>query len=84
MLGNVQTFTGSCYDVVLKLFNTIWSTGEVPSNWLHSIITPIHKANKPANIAMSYRPISLTSNLCKLMEKMVATRLKWCLEKTTY
>jgi len=35
-------------DVLMKLYNTIWSKGEIPTNWLHSIVIPIHKANKPA------------------------------------
>ena len=55
-----------------------WSN---PQKWLHSIVIPIHKANKPSNLALSYRPISLTSNTCKLMEKLVAERLRWYLEK---
>ena len=71
----------SSIDIFLQLFNAIWTSGYIPKNWLHSIVIPIHKANKPANLSVSYRPISLTSNLCKLMEKIVATRLKWFLEK---
>ena len=39
---------------------------------------PIHKANKPSNLALSYRPTSLTSNMCKLI---VAKRLRWYLQK---
>ena len=42
---------------------------------------PIHKANKPSNLDLSYCPVSLTSNMCKLMEKIVAKRLRWYLEK---
>ena len=62
-------------DILLQLFNDIWKTGQIPQNWLHLIVIPIHKANKPSNVASSYRPISLTSNMCKLMEKIVAKRL---------
>ena len=65
----------SSIDILLQLFNNIWKTGQIPQKWLHSIVIPIHKVNKPSNLALSYRPISLTSNMCKLMEKIVAKRL---------
>ena len=48
--------------------------------WLHSIIVPLHKPNKPTNLPSSYRPISLTSHFCKLMERMVTVRLRWYLK----
>ena len=31
--------------------------------------------------AISYRPIALTSNMCKLMERMIVMRLNWYMEK---
>lgn len=31
-------------------------------------------------MAGNYRPIALTSNLCKLMEKMIVSRLNYVLE----
>ena len=63
----------------LRLFNKIWFTEKIPS-WLHSIIVPIPKAHKPTQMPSSYRPISLTSNVCKFFEKMVVRRLKWFLD----
>ena len=71
----------SSINVFLQIFNAIWISGYIPKTWLHSIVIPIHKTNKPANLSLSYRPISLTSNLCKLLEKIVATRLRWFLDK---
>jgi len=65
---------------MLQLFNKIWFTGKIPSSWLHSIIVPIPKPNKPAHLPSSYRPISLTSNICKLFEKMIVCRLNLFLE----
>jgi len=38
------------------------------------------KADKSASDAASYRPIALTSTLCKVMERMAANRLRWWLE----
>ena len=56
------------------LFNTSWKTGLIPSIWKKVIVIPILKAGKPRNKGNSYRPISLTSCMCKLMERMVNKR----------
>ncbi|GFS17627.1 RNA-directed DNA polymerase from mobile element jockey [Elysia marginata] len=66
---------------ILSLFNTSWKTGLVPSNWKKAILIPILKVGKPKNKGNSYRPISLTSCMCKLMERMINKRLVWHLEK---
>jgi Reverse transcriptase (RNA-dependent DNA polymerase) len=39
------------------------------------------KAGKDPRAAASYGPISLTSTLCKLMERLVVNRLQWYLER---
>ena len=64
----------------LKIINKIWETGVLPKTWKVSIIIPAKKPNKDAHQATSYRPIALTSCVCKLMEKMINTRLVWHLE----
>ena len=45
-------------------------------------IIPILKSNKPPDEPKSYRPISLTSCLGKLEERMVNARLYWFLESS--
>ena len=61
-------------DVVAKplsmLFNISMSTGMLPSVWKKSIITPIFKKGDKSS-ASNYRPISLTSVLCKLRESII-------------
>ena len=42
---------------------------------------PIPKPGKDSKNPSNYRPISLTSCLCKTMERMINTRLVWFLEK---
>ena len=42
---------------------------------------PIPKPNKDHTDPLSYRPIALTSCLCKVLECMINTRLIWYLEK---
>ena len=66
---------------LLKIINKIWDTGILPKSWKISLIIPVKKPNKDATDASSYRPIALTSCLCKLMEKMINVRLVWYLEK---
>ena len=43
-------------------------------------MVPIAKAGKDPKNPTNYRPIALTSCLCKTMERMVNARLMWCLE----
>ena len=65
---------------LLALYNRSWEEGLLPAAWTHAIIHPIPKGKKDRSLPSSYRPISLTSCLVKLMEKMVSRRLSWCLE----
>ena len=65
---------------LLKIINKIWETGILPESWKVSLIIPVVKPNKDSSQATSYRPIALTSCVCKLMEKMINTRLVWHLE----
>ena len=66
---------------LLKYYNNIWSSGDIPSNFKHSIITPILKVNKNQHDPSSYRPICLTSTVGKIMERLVTDRLAYYLEK---
>ncbi|MGL5578150.1 MAG: RNA-directed DNA polymerase, partial [Fusobacteriaceae bacterium] len=66
--------------VVLSLFNKIWKTGIMPVDWKHGVIVPIAKPGKDNSKASNYRAIALTSNLCKLMERMVMNRLIFVIE----
>ena len=47
--------------------------------WRHAVI-PIPKPAKNASGPNNYRPIALTSCLCKVMERMINNRLVWFLE----
>ena len=65
---------------LLTFYNEIWTEKQFPKEWHHAIILPFLKPNKDATKPDSYRPISLTPTLCKIMEKMVTNRLQWYLE----
>ena len=62
------------------LFNKIWKTGEIPRSFKVGIITGIPKADKDPKSAASYRPISLTSHIGKLLETIINRRLVCHLE----
>ena len=65
---------------ILRLFNDIWTKGIMPQQWRNSIIIPILKNGKNKHDKNSYRPISLTSVLSKIMEKIIKERLMYKLE----
>jgi hypothetical protein len=56
--------------VFTKIFNKSLSSGELPSDWLNANVAPLFKKgdrSSPAN----YRPVSLTSITCKLLEHII-------------
>ena len=65
---------------LLTTFKTLWRQGDFPEAWKDAVVIPILKPGKTGLDPLHYRPISLTSALCKLMEKMVNARLTWFLE----
>ena len=67
--------------VLLLLLNHSWTTGVLPKSWLQANVCPIFKGRgSPPNLPKSYRPISLTSVLVKLLERMLLARLLRFLE----
>ena len=68
-------------DSLLRIFNHVWHTGILPDSWKEAIVIPILKPGKDSTNPANYRPIALTSCICKTMERMVNDRLVWFLEK---
>jgi len=67
--------------VLLMMYNKIWQDGVFPEAWRHSVIKPVLKSGKPQEKVSSYRPISLTCVLGKIMEKLVTNRISYYVEK---
>ena len=65
---------------LLMFINRTWKEGKIPTQWRTARVTPILKKGKPAGKPSSYRPISLTSCLGKMAERMVNNRLYYWLE----
>ncbi|KAK2713815.1 hypothetical protein QYM36_009633 [Artemia franciscana] len=66
---------------VLTLFNRSIKEGYVPSLWKKAAIIPILKPQKDPTSPKSYRPIALTSCLCKLMERLIKKKVLPEIEK---
>ena len=48
--------------------------GSLPQSWREATMIPIHKPGKAKTEATSYRPISLTSCMVKLLERIINTQ----------
>ena len=55
---------------ICYLFNHSLYTGELPADWKNANVTPIHKKGLKSQ-ASNYRPISLTSQVVKLLESII-------------
>ncbi|KAG8284048.1 hypothetical protein J6590_108227 [Homalodisca vitripennis] len=78
MLRNLPA--GIKHDLLL-LYNRIFIENKFPVSWRRSHVIALHKMGQDSTSPGSYRPISLTSSLCKTLERMVNRRLVWFLEK---
>ena len=67
--------------VLLHFYNFSYNQGKLPDQLKLSTIIPIHKKDKNKHDVKSYRPISLTANLGKIMERLITNRLSWYLKK---
>ena len=66
---------------ILSLMNRMWEEHVFPSIWESAKFLAFLKPGKNSLEVTNYRPIALTSCICKLMEKMVNVRLMWYLER---
>ena len=65
--------------MLTHLFQQSLNSGILPAQWKHAHITPIHKKGDRTN-PKNYRPISLTSVVCKTMEHVIVSQLTKHLE----
>ena len=56
------------------IFNSFMSVGNIPRDWAHAIVTPVYKSGAASNVS-NYRPISLTSVACKIMERVISSQM---------
>ena len=69
----------ACHHSLATPLHTIFSlsmrSGKLPREWKKAIVTPIFKNKGSKNDPKMYRPISVTSIVGKLLEKMINVRL---------
>ena len=63
------------------IFSTCMEEGAVPPDWKLANVTPIFKKGSKGDPA-KYRPVSLTSVCCKVMESIIGTTL-WSTSPST-
>lgn len=65
---------------LLEFYNTSFLTGTLPAEWKQAKIVPVLKPGRSPLDLGSFRPIALTSCICKVMERMILARMSWFLE----
>ena len=60
--------------ILLLIFRRSLASGEVPADWRTANVAPVFKKGQKY-LAENYRPISLTSVCCKIMEHILASNI---------
>ena len=76
----IKAFGPAARKELLDLFNRSWNESVCPQVWRNATIIPLLKPGKPASEMSSFRPISLTSCIAKLLERLIATRMMHIVE----
>lgn len=61
------------------IFNMSLTKSSLPNDWKIAQVIPIHKSGSEADVA-NYRPISLTSTICKIFEHIILKHITTYLE----
>ena len=67
--------------ILLDLVNEYWESHSFPPSWREALVIALPKEDKDHHYANNYRPIALTSCICKTFERMVNERLIYYLDK---
>ena len=79
--GMIKHMPSSSRKILLLFYNRLWSEGRMMEQWKQSVVIPVVKQGKDASNPLSYRPIALTSVLCKINERLISNRLDWYLTR---
>jgi len=56
------------------IYNQLLSVAEVPADWKKAFVVPVLKKGHTASV-LNYRPISLTSVLSKILERILVAKI---------
>lgn len=70
----LKNLKNALLDPLQILFQLSLDTGQVPDDWKRAKVTPIFKKGSKGK-ASNYRPVSLTSLVCKLLEGIIREKL---------
>ena len=71
LLKNLSSILSTPLSII---FNSTLDEGLLPVEWVSSVVVPIYKNSSRCN-PLNYRPVSLTSVTCKVMEKAIVSHL---------
>ena len=61
-------------DPLSKVYNRSLQEGNLPHDWKKALIIPLYKKGD-AQLTTQYRPVSLTSVICKILERIIRSQL---------
>ena len=63
-----------------KLLKRVLQTGVIPESWKHGNVTPVYKKKGNPDVPDSYRPITVTNSLCKVLGHIITARFEQFVE----
>ena len=66
-----------------RLLDISINSGTIPGDWKKAIVVPIYKGGD-RSVVQNYRPVSLTSVVCKQMEHVIAGYMRQLWEKSDW
>jgi len=60
--------------ILTHIFQQSLDSGTVPTQWKHAFVSPVFKKGNKTH-PTNYRPISLTSVFCKIMEHILSSQI---------
>lgn len=71
----LHDLSGELSEMLCFLFQQSYNTSQLPRDWSIAMVVPVFKKDRRDNPA-NYRPISLTSLVCKVMEHVVLSHIQ--------